>query len=359
MLLHEAGACGKTDCRLVLASLYGHARCQDSRRALIKEALQGLAATGLPWILLGDFKQECLEPPICTVLADGGCSCLDDSFTALPAATRVGGRRRIDFGLCSRQTFAIARNQAPGPADHDVVSWTIPFQLRHIHLSPVRRVLSASSAEALRAFTDLWQAELLESALMNGSTEEAWALLSDAAELALAGDNSVTCHDAVPRSSSWVPASLRPSPKGCLQRESVALRRLRRLGRCLQAFMREPSHPVAVPGRLLNASQWLHQQVEGWRLASFEECTLQDLLEASCLLHSEINRRAAEERHRALTQWQVAIADTKRRAEAMTLDSGDVPRSSDPVTRRALHPNDIIKQARESWSSIWALHCRS
>ena len=163
---------------------------------------------------------ETHDEVIAQFLAQGAVFDLDDDFTAygLPL-TNPGRVRRLDYGLTGARVYASQLDHAPGPADHLTVRYG--FDFHHV------------------GGDSLWSQEALEHALTVGQFDEAWKLLSIAAETLL---GETPAENSVPRSDSRIPQEVLQHAGRVRgdQVESFSLRQLRRLHRHLLQLRRNP-----------------------------------------------------------------------------------------------------------------------
>ena len=87
--------------------------------------------------------------------------------------------------LAPESMYASQLDHAPGPADQLTVRYGFDFHHVGGHFGPRRKLLSMSKVVEQSAFDSLWSQEAFDHALTTGQFDEAWILLSIAAETLL------------------------------------------------------------------------------------------------------------------------------------------------------------------------------
>jgi endonuclease/exonuclease/phosphatase family metal-dependent hydrolase len=185
---------------LLIFSFYGFASDMQATGDLLRQVLEAAVRFGAPFVILGDFNAETHDEVIAQFLAQGAVFDLDDDFTAYGLPLGSPGRVcRLDYGLAGARVYASQLDHAPGPADRLTVRYGFDFHQVGGHSGPRRKLLSMSKVVEQSAFDSLWSQEAFDHALTTGQFDEAWKLLSIAAETLL-GESPA--ENSVPRSDS-------------------------------------------------------------------------------------------------------------------------------------------------------------
>lgn len=342
----------------MIGSIYGHASDSDDRSRLFSETLEFLNSSGLPWILLGDYNATEEDQEISPFLASGKAFSLDEDFAAegLPIATRKDGKRRLDFGLSSRDYYATQRWQQAGLSDHDLVGYEIPIATPvDLCYLPSRRRFSSTDAQTLAFFQEHWSSLRFSETFQQQSLDQGWTMLSNFAEDALAGDNSST---GTRRSAGWTPKPKAAYHKAAKSQEPLLLRQLRRVHRRLVELIRRP-HQDDLKRVLRKNIQMLQvkiPQLIGNTNANAEELAtiLQDAI-------AEKERHCIQE-HR--TAWKTSLQDSsikqsqwiRRRASAVRTEVALADAESRHLwlaKATAICPQHQIQEAEQQWTEIW------
>ena len=173
--------------KFIIGSVYGHSGDEDLASALVLRALAFVQGTGLPWIVMGDFNLESNCARFQNACFNGTAHCMDSFFgsaNSLPA-TRIGGRRRIDFGMSDPRVIPATLRHFTSVADHYAVYYEIAnvvgiAQFRR----PARmRLEQSGDDEALAArFEEIWNEGTFAEHLEGDDVDAAWKALSNVAE---------------------------------------------------------------------------------------------------------------------------------------------------------------------------------
>ena len=87
---------------ILFANIYGHVQDRGSRERLIKEVAAAFHATGLQWIIIGDFNEVDSEGAVAYLQANGIANAWDTDFRVDVGPTRHPGSRTIDYAISSR-----------------------------------------------------------------------------------------------------------------------------------------------------------------------------------------------------------------------------------------------------------------
>jgi len=190
--------------KVVVACTYGHASCPEAAARHSGQVIAELCRRRADWVLLGDFNVALDEPHAASELAArADVRSLDEPFLEhgpLPA-TSPSRLRRIDFGLASRQLSAEALYTFEGIADHRGTAYDMRLAGPRGYSGPPRAPLAPTDVSPL-GWEELWRPfEASFRAALDTDVEEAWSILSSAAEQAMAGP--------APRSSGCARHSIR------------------------------------------------------------------------------------------------------------------------------------------------------
>ena len=155
---------------------------------LVTELVVAMNQYRCAWVLIGDFNLEQTDPVLAELEATGQCSPLDMHFGPLELLPHTSPNRvrRIDFGVSSRNFVPSGLFHFPGIGDHLGVAYTVAgdTQIKG-HRLPARSLLfHSSTSQVENNFHNIWNDNLFLSALAEHDLNEAWTLLSRAAELA-------------------------------------------------------------------------------------------------------------------------------------------------------------------------------
>ena len=171
---------------IVVANFHGHLDAYNAGHAAAS-VLEALDSSGDPWVFAGDHNRLQDQWPYSTALCAGRARSWDDLFVSQPhCGTRrdkngAYTQRTIDFMIAHPELQPQARCEEIGPADHDVVM----YQLRANGVpAPVPRWRRAPPLQPQPTAAFVLN-DSFGDALMRGSLDSAWSMLSDAAEAAL------------------------------------------------------------------------------------------------------------------------------------------------------------------------------
>ncbi|CAE7645061.1 unnamed protein product [Symbiodinium sp. KB8] len=286
------------------------------------------------WVLLGDFNVA-----------------LDEAHAASELAARADVRR-IDFGLASRQLSAEALYTFEGIADHRGTAYDMRFAGPRGFSGPPRSPLHAADVSPSR-WDAVWRpCDASFKAALGTDVEEAWSILSSAAEEALAGPTSRSSCCA--RHSTWRPQRERDVHKAADGAESLLLTRMRRLQRRL-AHLRRVPHDAQLRrniggdlGQLGSSFPELLDYTHGGELGAVR---LVDSLVAALEKEAQESavaawRQGVDFDYKAQCAWVKRRSSLEKEIEA----AGGV----DPLLPRvAIHPMRVIADAEAQWLPRW------
>ena len=333
-------------------NLYLPASSETQAASLLRDVFVFLASTGEECVLLGDFNLTAQHAPVSEVRALGAWRYADETVLGdciMPPTRRdkhgLPCGRCVDFALSTVGLPALARQQARGPADHDLVAYDfgIARDLRAVPRAPSRLSL-VDSLEVVSSdsWHERWAPRDLEfnSALQAGDLDGAWSLLSDTAEDLLLDPVRPTS-GAARRSQVLRPRPVAQSSTKAPTVQSHKERCLRRLARRAAELSRFPDSPdAAVLRRKLCASAsslGLSFQGDLPRL-------VEDALSAAASLEASSVAFRVANWHKALQSNPQRMRQWIRRAPA----ADPRPLGDDPV-----HPLDIAAQEHDKWNRQW------
>ena len=343
--------------KMLVSCFYGPVADEPAAVKLTEQIACASSGFGFPWIILGDFNAQQSESPLADLLLRGDIFSMDDGFGPLGflPATRINSTRRIDFGLCCKKLFPTVLNHYPGIADHWLVSYTFDHLVPIATWSSPHRLqfqpkLSLDDVGA--KFLDLWCPDLFNTALTSFNIDEAYRLLSDAAEHSLAG-HSESSHNNVPRAQMWQPVMPGTTHKAAQQHESVLLRQLRRLERRLSHCVKMPSD-VALSQKCVRNLRSLRQQVP--ELVDLDNI---DMAQRLAAVSAACSRLATEEKAARIAIWQShthghlskQCSWLKRRCRLLTELRTSPPDKCLQFT--AIHPSNVVQEQQREWASCW------
>ncbi|CAE7672255.1 unnamed protein product [Symbiodinium pilosum] len=344
--------------KILLASI--HACPSDPALALTETTLtvEALRATRLEWVLFGDFNLDpLLDKEMSQALSQGLAWHWDEPFSCCPA-TRGSGRR-LDYALGTGRLFPAGAFQAWTFSDHAIVGYEVDLSEPCGARGPARRALCAEPVAV-----DKWRSRWGDGAeflglLSSGQVDEAWTLLSDAAE-------DVLCEEGVhsssgehgsrrSRSAPWKPFVGRQGSKAARGVESLVVVQLRRLHRRLLHLRANPwesglravvrrqlrhlsmhivdlrALPAHAPEAGADAVGELVAKMEDESCAHAMQCWRNRMREAPALLRAWIKRRAKED----------------------IVASRPVPDAGSPIVQQAVHPVRVVAEAEQEWMRRW------
>ena len=160
--------------------------------SMILNLVHGLGNFGFLLVILGWFQR----------IAGGVAHALDEPFEqGEPLPPTCTGGRRIDFGM-SRGATELMHDV--GVADHILVGYSFPVsaEFQGGARGPRRAVCNIREQKTIEArFLQAWCQKKFEELIEMNEVDEAWSLLSNAAEFALCSHH----YGFLPRSEAWRP----------------------------------------------------------------------------------------------------------------------------------------------------------
>lgn len=338
---------------LLAAGVYAHCNDKHGRNAFVSEVLDVLLMAGGDFIALGDWN--CLESDLGELswrLANGHVHSLDASFAELPERTRPAGRGRIDFAVGSARVHAVRRVQCATTSDHDLVMYTLPFDVsaEAFLLPPRRRLASAATAPLVVKVEALWERLRVPEAL-EGDLDDAWKVLSDVAEEALGEDDGIDLAQ-VRRSAAWNPVRRRTTHKAATAALPVRVRRLLRLQRAVAEAQRRPTDArlAEAIGRRAASLAALFPELGAPRLGTLQAFA-EHLGEVLRAVLREVDVKATQ-------RWQAGMAESvpsqrrwiRRSVVGEEAAPRKLPVAGDAVT---IHPVDLLVEEEQEWLARW------
>ena len=341
---------------VLLVNFHGHASDPFAASRAASLLLETVGASGDRWVLAGDHNLLVEQWPYSALLAAGRARAWDDLFILQPhkgtrrhPTTGAYTQRTIDFAVAHPEVVALSRHQEPGPADHDIVTYSIagsPPQPVHCW-KPVRALGGPDHAEAIHARWDhIWATvkQSFESALAVADLDLAWTQLSGVAEEAL-GAGRGECRAGEPRLGRRDPTGS-TKPVKCQPLRERQLRRLLRKARDLHAPRCAAGHSPDLVGRLranfgtlLAALPSVYSHLRAW-----------DWDDPSCLqrLQSFVDEQAAWLARSRLDHWRRAVQEDVGRLSAWIRADPPAhpPGSPEP-------PAAIAAQWASTWEQRW------
>ena len=341
---------------LLMVAAYGHSGDLPTTNAMVSDLADTSHHFGGAYILLGDWNQVAEEGVLQQHLMSGSMRLMDSEFPTNLCATNPARTRRIDFGLCDSTIFPSEVWHREGPCDHVAVGYSLDLLANCSgYALPTRApVEQLTPQEVEDRFSREWQQDPFSDAMARQDTDEAWRLLSAAAERTLcaagldaAGVASRT-DPLVPQPRS-VPLT-RITPHG---NESRGVQGLRRLSHRLETLEAEPRNELLrrrvkaslhglralVPElpRVVEGSEWLARE------------PVRDLLA----------QRIAEEKEATLKLWRrrLAVAEHKQVAWVKQRANQALEASLKPpalsASLSAIHPSSILQYHGDQWAKLW------
>lgn len=329
---------------LLIGSIYGHASNRGARDRLVSEAVEGIAMTGRPYIVCGDFNMVAEEDgALARLLANGSCRLLDDDHVDLPRATMQNGRGRIDLGVAATTIWSNERLQIPGPRiGHDCVvygfDWTT---LADFFAAPRRRRFAdddgaISSGEFQRVAAHLGLSDEVT------DVDEHWSILSEIAEELVCQDYARGC---TPRAQAWTPTRGRAVHRAGEPCTSVRQRQMMRLDRRLKQLQRFPTDE-----RLRDNAYRCARAIP-----DFKDILKHDIEDLLLPLQARLEEEVQKDKQRAIEQWKEKLRDNvaEQRKWIKRDIAAEQQRRLPPTTGGPLSPMQVINEATEAWSQIW------
>ena len=177
---------------LVLAAMYGFPSDPSATDRVVQQFLDEVRPLKCMYVLFGDFNWQRGEGGLLdTLLSEGRLRCLDDDFHSLLPGTSPSRARRIDFAVGHPLIAATRIDHEDGPADHKAVKYDLDFELSLTgHCLPKRASLAQdrSAVDIEAGFQAAWTEQAFADCLQEGRLDDAWGLLSGAAEAALGAE---------------------------------------------------------------------------------------------------------------------------------------------------------------------------
>ena len=193
---------------LLIAAIYGFPGDRASTDRVVQQVLDEIRALRCLFVLIGDFNWQCGEGGLLeALLAAGQLRNLDDSFSGPLPSTSPNRVRRIDFGVGHPLIAATRVDHEEGPADHVAVRYGLDFELNFRgHCLPKRAplVMDRSDENIEVSFREAWNEHDFVVCLEDERLDDAWGLLSCAAEVALGAERG----SGNPRATAGVPCKL-------------------------------------------------------------------------------------------------------------------------------------------------------
>ena len=335
---------------LLVAGVYAHQQQQPERERLVVDTALALEATGMQWIMMGDFNDEADEGGAAYLQANGVARALDEDFAVTTLPTRHPGQRIIDYGLSSRGIWATGRQQHVGIRDHDLIVYDIPvgFEDRHPHGMPTRKKLQTHKDVSQEAMDKIFDAEAFKCRLQDNDVDVdmAWKVLSETGERLLGAPGG-----GLPRHEAWTPSHSRARhhQQGC--GSTVAQVRLQKLSRQLRELQRRPQDaPLRrATSRTLEAlaTRWPELRAHGDMAA-----------EAADFVTQLAQDEAEAARRDALLSWRAGISEDVRaqrrwirRETAAQQHNEQANKTLQPAS--PLHPKDKVEALATEWTGLW------
>ncbi|CAE7800881.1 pol, partial [Symbiodinium sp. CCMP2456] len=339
---------------IMLLNLYLPAASEVLAAKLLDDVFSFAAARGDETILLGDFNLPPDRAPIADARAAGFWRLADETVEGdiplRPTRRDEHGQptgRCVDFALSTVGVPALDRQQTPGPADHDLVSYSFSLEkdTRELPRAPSRRPLPADLPPVTtEAWEQAWAQHdaAFDQALHATDVNAAWVLLSHAAESLLTGDPHT---DAGHLPRAWV-ISPRPRPSPSTKSEALQShpeRRLRRLARRALELQRRPEDPSA---------SGLRQRV----LRDAVELGLMDCASPQVIADAALRRAAQLEVSASqcrVRQWHDAVQNNVHRLRRWVCRTA-AP-APGPLDDAPVHPIDIVAAEHAKWGAQWSI----
>ena len=336
---------------ILVVAVYLKARDEAVAQQQASEIVAAAVATGLRYVLIGDFNLEQHQASLGHIIQSGGThacdSCARDGN--LPN-TGPGRKRRIDFALSHwRLPASLAQHRECYFSDHLVVNYCFQPCAPMALSGPCRRKVVDRTAKHIEELFRACSTQEVVQALDKGRLDEAWIMLSDLAEQCLCepGDNFV------PRSSDWTPSqpSLGSKTRKALCSPSVAgLRKLH--GRLCHYSNRPWDTPLACKiAASLSGVRRLAPE-----LPFFSE---EDLQHAAPIVKQLLLAYEKQERDSILYAWRDKLRHedhrirsfVKNRTEQQMLHEQGV--QAGPGQDGPRHPAVAVKAQASVWAQKW------
>ena len=215
---------------LLAMCVYMPARDRVQGNSVAAEVVQWARNTGEEFVLLGDWNRPEDTYPLAGYLAKGTVWTMDGEQLRRDGTFRRAGKltTHSDYGLASPRLLVDGRTQHLGVADHDLVT----YQLRAFpeedsrRWQPQRRLVAAEPADWDTIWTHF--AADFDEAVINSDLDQAWQLLSQAAEDAMADQEG---RPPRPRALPGRPVAQERHQTRTKELQTLLERRLRRVAR--------------------------------------------------------------------------------------------------------------------------------
>ena len=337
-------------CRpFLLVNIYSHSGNQHAAAEMLQKVMDWLASTGETAMIIGDFNLEANQSPIAGARMTGRWYDVDELVLG---DQRQKGTRRvwqtgeytgrvIDYALVTPELYPVHRIQDKGVADHNFVSYNILVAAadssrgRKCFPAP-RRALSeeeVTDAEWARRWGP--REEDFRAHLLAGDLTEAWNILSNTAEEAMAkegGRGAKRSEALIPRVPGSLVSTKAPTVQGLRERQ------LRRLLRRIAELRSKPT---------LRLSQKVWRSIRDLGLLAATS-----LEEAEELAFSEAINLAEESAKTRISKWKEEVRENKSRLERWIKQQWEEgPMAKD--LESSPHPADRLQQEAEVWRQQW------
>ena len=325
-----------------VVNLYLPASDKGQAQAMANQILQDAAARGTARFVIGDWNLTPWEEPVQTTHRCGALHLADDLLgpELVNTTTRTNhAGRHIDFALCSTELAPISRGQVvTGISDHDLVWYDLELSAHlepALHVAPKRK-LQATQPVSQDTWEGLFPAESFAKHLSDQDVEQAWRVLSSAAESALQPKQGPARH--------WVgqPVQTGHQTEKAEVLQSVRERRLRRLHRRLEENLRQPT-------QALSTKIWrTWQEVRDWypELSGLSFSERSDLSSVATCIEKE---RVAAQQGR-IQQWKQRLDNS----EAAAIDWVKRDLVDEPFEMGTpIHPQLKVSHVQSKWREVW------
>lgn len=172
---------------LLMVAAYGHSGDLPATNAMVSDLADATHHFGGAYILLGDWNQVAEEGVLQQHLLSGSMRLMDSEFPTNLCATNPTRTRRIDFGICDSTIFPSEVWHSEGPCDHVAVGYSLDLLANCSgYALPTRAPVEQLTLQEVEdRFSREWQQDPFSDAMARQDTDEAWRLLSAAAERTL------------------------------------------------------------------------------------------------------------------------------------------------------------------------------
>ena len=188
---------------LVFTNLYGHALNDVARDRAIADAHAGTFFFQRDFFMVGDYNCGDKEGQLGWLLANfsGQLAHVESRYGTSRIPTTRLGTKRIDHALCNNDFVLVDHMQFVGPRDHDLANYScVNGQQPCRYVRPSLRMWAETAGNVDDLIDELAaMSDHFDSALFDGDFDEAWRLLSNAAE------NHLCVHHGLRRTADWRP----------------------------------------------------------------------------------------------------------------------------------------------------------